>query len=35
MIIYSYSRLNFYRQCPRKYKFQYIDKIKIKAEESI
>ena len=35
MTIYSYSRLKCYEQCQRKYKFQYIDKIKIEAKETI
>ncbi len=35
MAIYSYSRLNCYEQCPRKYKFQYIDKIKTEMKETI
>ena len=35
MTIYSYSRLKCYEQCQLKYKFQYIDKIKIEAKESI
>lgn len=35
MMIYSYSRLKCFEQCPQKYKFQYIDKIKIEAKESI
>ena len=35
MTIYSYSKLKCYEQCQRKYKFQYIDKIKIEAKESI
>ena len=34
MTIYSYSRLETYRNCPPKYKFKYIEKIKRK-EESI
>jgi len=35
MNIYSYSKLKCYEQCMMKYKFQYIDKIKIEAKESI
>jgi len=35
MTIYSYSKLKCYEQCPQKYKFQYIDKIKIEAKDSI
>ena len=34
MTIYSHSRLETYRNCPLKYKFQYLDKIK-REEESI
>jgi putative RecB family exonuclease len=35
MTFYSYSRLKCFKQCPKKYKFQYIDKIKIEFEENI
>jgi len=35
MNVYSYSKLKCYEHCPQKYKFQYIDKIKIEAKESI
>lgn len=35
MTIYSYSRLSCYEPCMKKYKFQYIDKIKIEAKETI
>jgi len=35
MNIYSHSRLKCYEQCQRKYKFQYIDKVKIQTKESI
>ena len=35
MTIYSHSKLSCYEQCPRKYKFRYIDKIKKEIEESI
>lgn len=35
MTIYFYSHLRCYEQCPQKYKFQYIDKIKIKVKENI
>ena len=35
MGIYSYSKLNCYLQCPRKYKFAYIDKIKTEIKETI
>jgi len=34
MTIYSHSRLETQRNCPLKYKFNYIDKVKRK-EESI
>ena len=35
MPVYSYSRINCYLQCPRKYKFAYIDKIKTEIKETI
>ncbi|OYT28750.1 hypothetical protein B6U98_04095 [Thermoplasmatales archaeon ex4572_165] len=35
MTIYSYSRLKCFQQCPQKYKFQYIDWIKISQEETV
>ena len=35
MTFYSYSRLNCYKNCPRKYKFRYIDKIKVEVRENI
>ena len=35
MPIYSYSRLNCYLQCPRKYRFAYIDRIKTEIKETI
>ena len=35
MTIYSYSKLKCYEQCPKKYKFQYIDKIRVEIKESI
>ena len=35
MAIYSYSRLKCFEQCPQKYKFQYIDKIRTEAKETI
>lgn len=35
MTIYSYSRLKCFEQCPRKYKFRYIDKIRTEVKESI
>ena len=35
MTIYSHSKLSCFEQCQRKYKFQYIDKIRIEIRESI
>jgi len=35
MTIYSYSRLNCFKQCPKKYKFQYVDKIIVEVKENI
>ena len=35
MTFYSYSRLKCFEQCPQKYKFQYIDKIKVEVKENI
>ena len=35
MTVYSYSRLKCYKQCLRKYKFQYIDNIKVETKENI
>lgn len=35
MTLYSHSRLNCFENCPQKYKFSYIDKIKTEAEETI
>ena len=32
MSIYSHSKLSTYEQCPKKYEFQYIDKIEIKEK---
>ncbi len=34
-MIYSYSRLGTFEQCPLKYKFRYIDKIKPPVKDSI
>jgi putative RecB family exonuclease len=34
-MLYSYSRLRCYEKCPRCYKFQYIDKVKVPEFESI
>ena len=33
MSIYSYSKLNCFKQCPKKYKLQYIDKVKAQIDE--
>lgn len=35
MPVYSYSRLNCYLQCPRKYKFAYLDRIKTEIKETV
>jgi putative RecB family exonuclease len=35
MAIYSHSRLSTFEQCPLKYKFRYIDKIKPEIEKTI
>ena len=35
MTFYSYSRIKCYQQCPQKYKFQYIVKMKVEVEENI
>ena len=35
MPVYSHSKLRTFEDCPQKYKFQYIDKIKKPEEESI
>lgn len=35
MNIYSYSRLRCFEQCPRKYKLQYIDKIRSDVKETV
>jgi len=35
MTFYSYSRLKCFNQCPQKYKFQYIDKVKVEVKENI
>jgi putative RecB family exonuclease len=35
MVIYSHSRLCAFEQCPLKYKFRYIDKIKPEIEKTI
>jgi len=35
MVIYSHSRLSTFEQCPLKFKFQYIDKLKPDIKQSI
>lgn len=35
MAIYSYSRLKCYEQCPRKYKFRYIDEVRTEMRKRI
>jgi len=35
MTFFSYSRLKCFNQCPQKYKFQYIDKVKVEVKENI
>ncbi len=35
MVIYSHSKIGSFEQCPQKYKFKYIDKIKPAIEETI
>ena len=35
MTIYSHSKLQTYEQCALKYKFKYIDKIKVEIKETI
>lgn len=35
MMIYSHSRLSCYEQCPKKYKLQYVDRIKTEVKENI
>ena len=35
MVTYSHSKINCFEQCPLKFKFQYIDKIKTEIEQSI
>lgn len=32
---YSYSKMSLYKSCPRKFKFNYIDKIKIKSDKVV
>jgi len=35
MIIHSYSRISCFEQCPLKFKFKYVDKVKIEVEETV
>jgi putative RecB family exonuclease len=35
MAIYSHSKLSSFEQCPLKYKYRYIDKIKVEVEDTI
>ncbi|HMA83666.1 MAG TPA: PD-(D/E)XK nuclease family protein [Candidatus Thermoplasmatota archaeon] len=35
MTLFSYSRLKCFQQCPRKYKFKYIDKMRTKQRETV
>ncbi|HDO19339.1 MAG TPA: PD-(D/E)XK nuclease family protein, partial [Thermoplasmatales archaeon] len=35
MTVYSYSKLNCFLQCPRKFKLTYIDKVKTEIKETI
>lgn len=35
MMIYSYSRLKCFEQCPQKYKFRYINKVRTEVKESV
>lgn len=35
MVIYSYSRINTFEQCPLKFKYKYIDKIPPEIEDTI
>ena len=35
MTIYSHSRLGTFEQCKLKYKFHYIDKIKVEGEDTV
>jgi putative RecB family exonuclease len=35
MTLYSYSRLNTFKQCRLKYKYQYIDKIKTEIKQTV
>lgn len=35
MTLYSHSRISTFEQCPLKYKFNYIDKVKVEFEQTI
>jgi len=35
MVIYSHSKLSAFEQCPLKFRFKYIDKIKPEIEQTI
>lgn len=35
MVIYSHSRLSTYENCPLKYRFRYLDRVKIEESETI
>jgi len=35
MTIYSHSRLSCFEQCPQKYKFQYVDRVKAESAETV
>lgn len=35
MAVYSHSRLSCFEQCPLKFKFEYIDKVETKIEETV
>jgi putative RecB family exonuclease len=35
MTVYSHSRLSCFEQCPAKFKFQYVEKIETREEESV
>jgi len=34
MSVYSFSQINLFQQCPRKYQYKYIDKIQKEFESS-
>ena len=35
MTIYSHSRLSTFEQCPKKFKYKYLDKLKPEIEKTI